>query len=264
MPSSDQPCRLATKAQLALGLRQGDVERRLALAGALAEELEGEGGLARAGPPLAQIQAFRIQPAAQDVVEPPVPVEIRGNSPSVVNVRPGRPRLVPASAMPAALARVRRWPGPAYNHERGILSVQGLDALASAPSRAAGRSGAKACGRAPRLRSRETHHHRTRTLRHRARRARHRGRCGWSGRRQSSLRHPPLPLLQPFGPQRTWRLRTARARSGRLWRGSMWSTYSRAPSCLPQPHSSQRRHLRGAPRSVPGPTRGCPGSRRRR
>ncbi len=61
---------LGDEAQLPLRLRQGDVERGLAPAGALAEELEGQGGLAGAGPPLAQVKAVRVQPAAQDVVEP--------------------------------------------------------------------------------------------------------------------------------------------------------------------------------------------------
>ena len=57
-------------AQLLLGFRQGDVQHRLAARGALAQELHGHRGLARAGHALEQVQAIRGQPAIEDDVQP--------------------------------------------------------------------------------------------------------------------------------------------------------------------------------------------------
>ena len=56
MPSSDQPWEAATAAQLLLGFREGDVQDRLAAAGAFEQELQRERGLARAGHAFDQVQ----------------------------------------------------------------------------------------------------------------------------------------------------------------------------------------------------------------
>lgn len=55
--------------QLPLCLGERYIKSGLPLSGALTEELECEGRLAGAGPPLAQIEAIRIQTATKDIVE---------------------------------------------------------------------------------------------------------------------------------------------------------------------------------------------------
>jgi hypothetical protein len=60
------------EAELAFGLRQRHVEGGLAQTHALHEELQGEGGLARARLALEEVEAVPVEAAAEDVVQAPV------------------------------------------------------------------------------------------------------------------------------------------------------------------------------------------------
>jgi hypothetical protein len=58
------------RAQLRGGFGQGDVEARLVVPGALAQELQAEGGLARAGGALDEIGVAADEAAGEHVIKP--------------------------------------------------------------------------------------------------------------------------------------------------------------------------------------------------
>ena len=68
-PSSDQPCELATAAQLFGGLGERDVEAALAQARALQQELQRQRRLARAGVALDEVQPIARKATAEDIIK---------------------------------------------------------------------------------------------------------------------------------------------------------------------------------------------------
>jgi hypothetical protein len=61
--------RLGGRTQFFAGFGEGDVQDRLASTGSTPDELEGEGGLARAGDAFDQVRAVSTQTAVEDIVQ---------------------------------------------------------------------------------------------------------------------------------------------------------------------------------------------------